>query len=1232
MAGNGALDLSIRIMGKVDPSLVTAIKQTKGLTGDLASALTGTKSLGSTVANTLGVIGKTGLGIMATLTTASAVMIKKTTSMAEEYQAQAADVVKYVGGIMNDDGSIDPEKRATMEDAILKMTTQVPIKRDEMAQIAASLGQSGKSYEQIFLDNQQTGEKSYLYDTARLAAAWDIDAKSAADYMTKWETAFGKTHNQIIDIADSINYLGGHMATTAAEIASVVNTSGGVGQTAGVDLHTTSALAATMLAMGVNDGKAGTSLNRVFTNITLGNSATDAQTGAWNRLGFDPVQIAKDMQSTGPNGEDGAASTLYKVFEAISKQDKYQQTATIKTLFGQWAIEGVSKIVGNLPAFQNALLMAGDTSAYSGSMEKELLVRLDTSKAVSQMASNATDRLLINVGNQFLPAKKELTAMWIDIANGITESLPDLSNIVNGILPMLHSALLGIGNAAQAALPWIQKGIDYTAEHGPEVAGAIAAIVSAFGAMSFAPAAYSAGSTLLSTVGNVVIGGKPSGAPGGMFGGITVRNLLGMLSPTSLFQNTVRGGWELWSNRGNILKSAKMGAWMANGSGQGGIAGRLSSLAGGAIGALNSDALTSGKKKPMQAVAGKIFGAAGYINNVANIPTNAMNAMIAAANPAGTATATIGNVLGAGVGAVFGKNGLNLTGGIGAVAGKLGGGFMSMLGMFGPAITSLGTMVAVVSLLGDHFEDVRNIVGTVFGEGGLAVFDKFTGKIAGIGDTVKQAFGQLTTPEGLQSIQEKLSGFSIGGLNLGDVFGAMTPAIQTVMPLIESFAGVFSQIVDLGVNHIKPVLTEIFGFIVNEGIPAVMPLLSTVVSLVGTTLVNAIKVAVDLVGKVLPVVEPVILGIIGFLKQVATIGVKAVNFIIGALNKIQLTIPETLFGIPVPVIGGKSFGFNLSPVSVPAFANGGMTQGPSIAGEAGPEAVISFRRGVREKNIDTWLTAGKLLGVGLGDLLGLPGRKPKMFADGGFTEEDSNLIDFNRARRQQYYNQVAQSFDTMVQPVAAALVLGSDAGVAFSRITEIANYAVDGLETLAAMPTPTVSDDQGKAQQLLNTGIGKVIAGAKSVLANENTQKAIRFIRGADAEKAKLEYAANPDNYDLSNVNFFPTAGNSELTRQNLSMLADLQNYQQEVELKPIGGSEDASGGSTGNQRGGSSNSYQRTYTSSSGNTYVYAPNFTIYGSMNAEDLRSIMDEGYEKFCEYVERYEREKRRTQYGT
>lgn len=1148
MAGNGALDLSIRIMGKVDPSLARSISQVKGLTGSLADGLKSTNSLASAATKTLGAVGKAGLGIMATLTASATLMTKKATDMAEKYQAQAADAVKYVGGIMNDDGSVNQKKRATMEDAILKMTTQVPIQRDEMAQIAAALGQSGKNYEQIFLDNKQTGAKSYLYDTARMAAAWDIEAKSAADYMAKWETAFGKTHNQIIDIADSINYLGGHMATTAAEIAEVVNTSGGVGQTAGADLHTTSALAATMLAMGVDTGKSGTSLNRVYTNMTLGNSATKAQTAAWNALGFDPVQIAKDMQSTGPNGEDGAASTLYKVFEAISKQDAYQQTATIKTLFGQWAIEGVSKIVRNLPAFQNALLMAGNTSAYSGSMEKELLVRLDTSEAVSQMASNATDRLLINIGNQFLPVKKELTSMWIDIANGITESLPDLSNLASSILPLLRTAVEGIGAAAQWALPWIQKGIDYLANNGPQAAGGIAAIIAAFGAMSMAPAAYSAGSTALSVVKNLTIGGKASGAPGGRFGGITVGNLMGLISPTSLFQNTVSGGKGLWSNRENILRSAKMGAWMANSSGQGGIAGRLSSLAGGVIGALNSDALTSGKKKPMQAVAGKIFGAAGYINNVANIPTNAVNAMIAAANPAGTATATIGNVLGAGAKAVFGKGGLNLTGGIGAVAGKLGGGFMSLLGTFGPAITSLGTMVAVVSLLGDHFEDVRNIVGQIFGEGGLAVFDQFTGKISGIGDTIKQVFGQLTTPEGLQSIQQKLSGFNIGGLNLGDVFSAAMPAIQTVMPLVQSFAGVFSQIVDLGANHIKPLLVEVFGFVVNQGIPAVMPLLSTVVSLVGTVLVNAIKTVIDVIGKLLPVAEPVVLGIIGLVKGIVSVVVNVVNAIIRTLNKINFTVPDW-----VPALGGKQFGFNLTEVTLPKFADGGFTNGPSLAGEAGTEAIISFRRSQREQNIDTWMQAGKMLGV----------------------------------------------------PIASAMIQGSDFGVAFRRTTELANYAADALEGAAASGNAT----------------------AQKVLDNSRVQQALSLARRADVAQAQLERLSNLDNYDLSNVSLFPTAGDPELTRQNLAMMENLQNRQQEVSVPNIGGS-----GSSGQGESSGGGGYQRSYTSSSGNTYVYAPNFVIYGSMDANDLRSLLDEGYEKFCEYVERYEREKRRTQYGT
>ena len=1156
MAGNGALDLSIRIMGKVDPSLAKSISQVKGLTGSLTGGLRTTNSLASTVANTIGVIGKAGLGLAATLTGSVLVGMKRVTNEASKLEAQMAPVVRYVNGLADasgkvsdaiaDNGKTFKQNYSDMENYIQRLSMDIPRTTEQLTTMSAALGQSGK-------DVTEQTKTGILRDTAVAATAMDLDDQTAGDYMAKWEASFTKrdadgnkvnySHDDVMRLMNQINYLGANNATTAAEIASSVNKSASIGQLAGVDPSTTAAIATAMQATGVDTERTGTTISRIYTNISKGSSATKAQHEMWEELGFTATGIASSMQKDG-------TGTLMKVFGAINQLPDERKIAALNTLFNQWAVEGGAKVTNNLDLLMKTLSEVSDESAYSGSMEREFAINTGTEESLRTMRDNAKTVLMQDLGDSFLPAQKELTRLQLDIYKGIDENLPDLSNLANSILPLLRTAVEGIGGAVQGALPWIQQGIDYLTDHGPEAAGAIGAILATLAAMSMAPTAYSAGSTALSVVKNLTLGGKASGAPGGRFGGITVGNLMGLLSPTSLFQNTVSGGKWLWSNRGNILKSAKMGAWMANSSGQGGIAGRLSSLAGGVIGALNSDALTSGKKKPMQAVAGKIFGAAGYINNVANIPTNAQNAMKAVVN---SKNPTIRGFFGAGLSAAFGKNGLNLPGAgmktLG-IFGKLGGGFMSLLGTFGPAITSLGTMVAVVSLLGDHFEDVRNIVGQIFGEGGLAVFDAFTGKISGIGDTIKQVFDQLTTPEGLQSIQQKLSGFNIGGLNLGDVFSAAMPAIQTVMPLIQSFAGVFSQIVDLGANHIKPLLVEVFGFVVNQGIPAVMPLLSTVVSLVGTVLVNAIKTVIDVIGKLLPVAEPVVLGIIGLVKGIVGVVVNVVNAIIRTLNKINFTVPDW-----VPALGGKRFGFNLTEVTLPKFADGGFTNGPSLAGEAGTEAIISFRRSQREQNIDTWMQAGKMLGV----------------------------------------------------PIASAMIQGSDFGVAFRRTTELANYAADALEGAAASGNAT----------------------AQKVLDNSRVQQALSFARRADVAQAQLERLSDLDGYDLSNLTFFPTAGDAALTRQNLAMLENLRDHQQEVEVPSITGD---NGTNSGSGQPGGTGGYQRSYTSSSGNTYVYAPNFIIYGSMDPEDLRSLMDDGYERFCEYVEKYERERKRMDYGT
>ena len=334
----------------------------------------------------------------------------------------------------------------------------------------------------------------------------------------------------------------------------------------------------------------------------------------------------------------------------------------------------------------------------------------------------------------------------------------------------------------------------------------------------------------------------------------------------------------------------------------------------------------------------------GWAHNVKNIPANAKQAVLNEINSSGSLL----KVIGAGAGSIFGKGGLNV-GGIakGAASPFLGMGkvFLGMLSSTGPVIVAIGTIIALFSILGDHLDNIRGLVQNTFGEQGVAVFDGFVGAVQNVGATIQQAL----SPEGLEGIKDFIT--QTFGEGAGNAFGMF-------IPLIQSVAGIVGQLVDLGVNYLKPLILEVFNFMTTQALPALIPLLASVVSLVGTTLVNAVKVVVGIVQTLLPIVEPVIMGIISLIQSIVSVTIKVVNGIIGALNKISVPVPDW-----VPGIGGKTFGFNLSEVAMPQFAQGGFTNGPSIAGEAGTEAVISFQRGVRQQNIDIWRMAGQMLGV-----------------------------------------------------------------------------------------------------------------------------------------------------------------------------------------------------------------------------------------------------------------------------
>lgn len=92
------------------------------------------------------------------------------------------------------------------------------------------------------------------------------------------------------------------------------------------------------------------------------------------------------------------------------------------------------------------------------------------------------------------------------------------------------------------------------------------------------------------------------------------------------------------------------------------------------------------------------------------------------------------------------------------------------------------------------------------------------------------------------------------------------------------------------------------------------------------------------------------------LKAPINAAISLINSAINAINSIGFTIPDW-----VPGMGGKTFAVNVP--NIPMLAAGGFTTGPSLAGEAGQEAVISFDPAYRAQNIGYLQEAAARLGV-----------------------------------------------------------------------------------------------------------------------------------------------------------------------------------------------------------------------------------------------------------------------------
>lgn len=169
----------------------------------------------------------------------------------------------------------------------------------------------------------------------------------------------------------------------------------------------------------------------------------------------------------------------------------------------------------------------------------------------------------------------------------------------------------------------------------------------------------------------------------------------------------------------------------------------------------------------------------------------------------------------------------------------------------------------------------------------------------------------------------------------------ITTALQPLEPIITFLASLFTNFLGGALQNIQPIITAVQS--VFQG------LITFVTGVFSGSWSSAWSGLIQVFGGLWD-------GIVAIVKAPINAVIGLINGAIGALNSVSVDIPDW-----VPIVGGQHFGINIPTINY--LATGGFTDGISIAGEAGTEAVISFDSAYRAANIGYWQQAGQMLGV-----------------------------------------------------------------------------------------------------------------------------------------------------------------------------------------------------------------------------------------------------------------------------
>lgn len=338
------------------------------------------------------------------------------------FESKMADIRKVV------DGLDDKKAFAQMSDDILTLSTQLPMAAEGIAEIVAAGGQAGIARSDLM---------QFANDAVKMGVAFDTTAEDSGQMMAQWRTAFKLTQDDVVVLADKINYLGNTGPANAKKISDIVTRIGPLGGVAGVASGEIAAMGATIAGMGVESEIASTGIKNFMLSLTAGNSATKAQKQALAFLKLNPKKLAEDMQKD-------SRGAMLKVLDSLAKVPKAKQAAVMNALFGKESLSAIAPLLTNLDLLRTNFNRVADAQEYGGSMQKEYASRAATTENQLVLLKNSVNAISVTLGDTFLPAVNEA-------AKAVMPYLEQLRTFVRANPELVQSAakfgaaLLGVG-------------------------------------------------------------------------------------------------------------------------------------------------------------------------------------------------------------------------------------------------------------------------------------------------------------------------------------------------------------------------------------------------------------------------------------------------------------------------------------------------------------------------------------------------------------------------------------------------------------------------------------------------------------------------------------------------------------------------------------------------------------------------------------------------------------------